>query len=526
MEKWLRKNIYIVLLVFCLTLSACGRSDETVNSTGDIEDIESDTKTEGDMSSEKNSADNIEDNTIEKTKETKEEIEEAVIDGFYNCIESEEPCVKIKFEIKTTGEGLKALFYSQYTVVDLYEPGPVLEGKSLSDNTYEFYSEDESYTVTWDGGDFLSITGTCHNGRFGRGDKESEQEGTYIIDEIPKYEPDKNVEEGIEIDSAFAGVIRTELGHDENQILTYEDLRSVTYLLVCGEPIPSLNGVSLLENLDEIHIDSSCISDISELGKLKNIRVIDISNAYVKKIPDLSGCSNLESLYLTGNMIEDVSPVADILTLRTVELSNNLIKSIEPLKNAVNLEMLCIENNCILDYGSIADCENLIKAYNEGAQATYEEALALENTVKEIVSSFPDNMSELETEITVYKYIMDNMYYNEANHISNSYGYRGIVEGSGVCGDYADAFCLLASHAGLEVYNCESSEHAWNIVQIGGKYYHCDVLWDDDSDVWTYFNRSTGFIYNVEYHQHDLNKYPICEESMSLLDYYQYMDRE
>ncbi|MBQ2745354.1 MAG: leucine-rich repeat domain-containing protein [Lachnospiraceae bacterium] len=353
----------------------------------------------------------------------------------------------------------------------------------------------------------------------GTEDVQETTEDDYMIADAPGFEADKNVESGIEIDSTLASAIRRELGYGANEVLTYSDLERVTYLATWDDVITSIKGISFLTNLEEIHIGSNYISDISEMATLKHIKCIDVSNGYIKEISDFSKCGNLESLYLSGNMIEDVSPIANIPNIKFVDLNCNLIKSIEPLKDAKNLETLCIESNCIIDYNTIKDCTSLIAAYNQGAQGTYEQALEVENRAKEIVASFPDELSELELEKIIYKYVKDNMYYDESPRDGSVYGYDGIMNGRGVCGDYAEMFALLANHAGLDAYCCNSDTHAWNIVKIDGVYYHCDALWDENVVEWAYFNKSTGYMYNQPDHMHDLRRYPICDVSMSVLEY-------
>ena len=71
----------------------------------------------------------------------------------------------------------------------------------------------------------------------------------------------------------------------------------------------------------------------------------------------------------------------------------------------------------------------------------------------------------------------------------------------------------------FEAYECGSDTHAWNIVKIDGVYYHCDALWDENVDEWIYFNKSTGYIYNLPDRMHDLRRYPICDVSISVLEY-------
>ncbi len=520
-------KLYAIGMLMCSSMlfSACGNHR--------IDDKEQDVQStyidvslnNGDDALNKSTSDNGSSNeqdieqTTEKNTIVAGENSKKVIDGFYNCTSSKQPCTRIDFEIKTSDKSYMAVLYTQYTKADMYMEGQILYGDKTSDNTYKFVATDEEYIVTWDGGDNLTVDGTFVNGKFERGQRDGYGEDDYAEMDILTYEPDKNVEDGIEIDLTLADAVRNELGYGKDEKLTYEDLESVTYIAAWEQVISSVKGISLLKNLEEIHIGSSYVSDISEMAKLEKIKFIDVTNCYIKEIPDFSECKNLSSLYLGGNMIKDVSPLTKIHSLKSVDLNNNFITSIEPLKTITYLEMLCIDMNHILDYRSIKDSVQLIKAYNYGAQGSYEQALQVENKVKEIVASFPKDLSELELEKVIYKYVKDHMVFDDSVKPPSVFGYCGIMNGWGVCGDYAEVFALIANHAGLESYVCGSDTHAWNIVKVEGIYYHCDALWDEDVTDWTHFNKSTGYISNLPDHAHDLLRYPICEMSMSVLEY-------
>lgn len=488
-----------------MLLSACGRS--------------------GGKNTENDATDSLKP-TPEQTTASQNKNEKRILDGFYNCIKSQEPFFRVDFEVVKKDNSYRAVFYSQYTAVDLYECGKVLWAEAAGENAYTFSNEFETYTVLWDGKDNLHIEGTYFNGDFARGAKDSSGENDYRIPDIPHYEADPNTAHGIEIDSTLARAVRNELGYEKEHCLTLEDLESITSLYIFDEPVTTIKGVSLLKNLRDIRISSGYIEDISELAKLENLETIDIANCYIKEIPDLSGCHSLTSLYLSGNMIADISPIADIQSLRYVNLESNYIRSIEPFKNAENIEMLAIQSNCILDYASISDNSALISAIDSGSQSAYAESLDMENRAKQIVASLPGGLNALQTEAAIYKYVMEHMVYEEAIRPVHAYGYSGLVEGKGVCGDYAEMFCLLANHAGIDAYLCHSDDHAWNIVKIGDKYYHCDPLWDDNMAEWAHFNRSTGYMFHLPSHMYDVRKYPACNESMSILEYCDYFDAE
>ena len=61
--------------------------------------------------------------------------------------------------------------------------------------------------------------------------------------------------------------------------------------------------------------------------------------------------------------------------------------------------------------------------------------------------------------------------------------YGALVKGKSVCQGYAQAMKLLLSYCGIKsLYvsgEAEGGDHAWNEVQIGGKWYSLDVTFDD-----------------------------------------------
>ena len=314
-----------------------------------------------------------------------------------------------------------------------------------------------------------------------------------------------------DLDPTLEEAIRIELGVGKKVELTDDMLKSITYLAAFETPITSLDGISRLENLTELHISKGQIMDISELCKLKKLYFIDISNCYIKKIPDFSGLKQLESLYLCNNLVEDISPINKIKSLKYVNLSSNRISSISPLKKVKRLESLSIDGNCILDYYTITNNKKLISAIDNGSQGKYSQFIQVENEAKKIVGSFGKNLTELEMEKKIYQYIIDNTEYEVVSGMTSAFGYYALMEGKGVCGDYAEGFCMLANHAGIETYVCGSDTHAWNIVNIGGKYYHCDALWDEGMDEWIYFNVNAKYILDTPDHTYDISRYPICE---------------
>ena len=107
-------------------------------------------------------------------------------------------------------------------------------------------------------------------------------------------------------------------------------------------------------------------------------------------------------------------------------------------------------------------------------RAELEEAAAA--AVAEAVD--PD-MSDVERALALHDWLVENCEYDQT--LSRYSAYDAIVVGSATCQGYVQAYKMLLELAGVPCAYAESDamEHSWNLVQIGGAWYHVDVTWDD-----------------------------------------------
>ena len=129
-----------------------------------------------------------------------------------------------------------------------------------------------------------------------------------------------------------------------------------------------------------------------------------------------------------------------------------------------------------------------------------------EKEVDAVINSFKktidtSKMTDYQIIKRVHDFICDKATYNNSAMLgSNSLlfdfdyafsAYGALVKGSCVCQGYAEAFYRICKELG---YKCRfvSSDpdegcHAWNIVQLDGKYYYVDCTWDDEYDGYDFF---------------------------------------
>jgi len=93
-------------------------------------------------------------------------------------------------------------------------------------------------------------------------------------------------------------------------------------------------------------------------------------------------------------------------------------------------------------------------------------------------------MNDLNREVAVHDAIIDRCVYavGEADRLHNT-AYGALVLGKAYCDGYAYAAKAMFDRLGIQsaiVYgSVNEAEHVWNLVNIGGRFTHLDIMWDD-----------------------------------------------
>jgi hypothetical protein len=117
---------------------------------------------------------------------------------------------------------------------------------------------------------------------------------------------------------------------------------------------------------------------------------------------------------------------------------------------------------------------------------TYWETLPQTNEVKKRITQIlskilTPGMNDHQKEKAIHDWIVSNISY-DTRLVSHS-AYDGLIKGKTVCQGYALITFEMMKQAGIPVKIVEGTSrgiaHTWNLVQIGGKWYHLDSTWDD-----------------------------------------------
>ena len=182
------------------------------------------------------------------------------------------------------------------------------------------------------------------------------------------------------------------------------------------------------------------------------------------------------------------------------ELEERITETLLEEKYAVDLSGIDMDYMMFLQYYDMCPYFGQgIRAYDftEGEEMNIINPLSKEETqelvktvnskITQIYSLTANSASDVEKALAVHDYLVYRCEYDYDNYINGTLpdesGRCGgmMVNGRGVCNAYARAYEYFMTKAGIECHTTSSSamNHAWNIVNVGGSYYHVDCTWDD-----------------------------------------------
>lgn len=208
--------------------------------------------------------------------------------------------------------------------------------------------------------------------------------------------------------------------------------------------------------------------------------VPDIEEASMAKpeaVAYVSSKSQLESL-LHDAMVNRRASINAVYTGYT---SNIMADMRSVFDSAVNRDDYLAFSWKSVRYGCSGYSGNYSIYYNMSYLTTKSQEDYVDTKVDQILSSIiDDDMSSFEKELKIHDYIVKNVEY-DVNLVEYS-AYAALAYGKTVCQGYSLLAYKMFEEAGLDariVRSYDFMNHAWNLVNIDGYWYHVDVTWDD-----------------------------------------------
>lgn len=129
--------------------------------------------------------------------------------------------------------------------------------------------------------------------------------------------------------------------------------------------------------------------------------------------------------------------------------------------------------------------------YKHGSTKISEMEEAIEEEVNKVLNGITPNMSQYDIVKYFHDYICENVVYDDkADNCNNIYG--AFVGKRALCQGMAKAFSYLCGKVGIETLtvtgDADGIAHMWNMVKIGGEWYHIDPTYDNANGKYVRYN--------------------------------------
>ncbi len=237
------------------------------------------------------------------------------------------------------------------------------------------------------------------------------------------------------------------------------------------------------KSLKKIKISTSGTVSIGKEAFLgcANLMDIIIDTGKVLSISEkaFSGCKKLENMYVNDNYYNKVT--YKIAKNAFIKTSNKLKVYIpfgylkEGIKNFENKG----NKNLWIDY------ENTVLDYQQTKKQTKLVNKKVSKIIKKIIKKDMSNKQKIKV---IHDWVVNHVSYDYS--MKNHSAYAGLISSKHktVCQGYAIIMKKMLDEAGIPSLFVTGKAkgtkggHAWNIVKIGGKWYHLDATWDDTGD--------------------------------------------
>ena len=143
-------------------------------------------------------------------------------------------------------------------------------------------------------------------------------------------------------DASLHAAITEAIGKAPGDVITVEDMATLTYFEAIGRDIQGLEGIELATNLTELRIGHNPISDLSPIIGLTKMREISFHDTQVADLSPLASLHNLEVINASQTRISSLAPLAGLTKLKKLDTIHSDISDLSPLERLTNLTRLLL----------------------------------------------------------------------------------------------------------------------------------------------------------------------------------------
>ncbi|MBR1592578.1 MAG: leucine-rich repeat protein [Ruminococcus sp.] len=228
----------------------------------------------------------------------------------------------------------------------------------------------------------------------------------------------------------------------------------------------------------------------------------------------------LESVTINGDAEIQDSAFANCKNLRELTIGGKANLSRNAFMDCTALENINIDISGQIDKEAFNGCENLMtingeqvfdektgdfipeykdfimENFNLSDDIGFINRYVQANVTKIISENITDDMNDMQKVKALHDWVCNHTSYSTAGQESHNDA-AILMNNTTVCEGYARMCNLLYHEAGLTTYYAAGVNHAWNIVNIDGHYFHVDSTWNDSSSSYEWFCKSDSEMKNA-----------------------------
>lgn len=231
---------------------------------------------------------------------------------------------------------------------------------------------------------------------------------------------------------------------------------------------------------DKGYIDINNTEGLGELGK----KILTLKN----------GKKQIKYIITPKGLFDDIALEMDVLKSKSESAPSfyNFNKRDRFLYDTLGLDYQKYYSNgvALFMFKKVQDIENnagshSVYAIYYYAYNTYEQLSLQEEVINDAIDAFSG--TDYDKIYAAHEYLRSRSSYNDNGSYMVQTAYGALVNKEAVCEGYAKAYKLLLNAMGIECDVVINAEHAWNVVQLEGKWYLVDVTNDDTNNGLMYF---------------------------------------
>ncbi len=312
-----------------------------------------------------------------------------------------------------------------------------------------------------------------------------------------------------------------------------EALKSVN---IKGQNVSIYSGAFRGSGIEEIVLNGSCTLQSDAFAECRNLKRVEFTgksptvktgnNAFRKctalekivfpdnvdlemNIDSLGYCTSLKELVLNGKIKVNSNACRGCDSLEKITLSGDVEVFLNSFANNYALTDIIIDTEKIIEGSAFNGCDSLtninsvpvfdtetksfrpetadfvMKNFNGADNVGFINLYIQAETDKFIDQYIDDSMNDMQKIKTVHDWVCSNVIYDyETTRQPKNHNDASVfMNDSSVCEGYARCYNIILNAAGIETYYVMSENHTWNIVKIGGHYFHTDTTWDDGEEI-------------------------------------------